>query len=445
VAGWAAATDEPNRVIQVSIYVDGHKIAQTECNEYREDLEAEGYGTGRHGFRYDFPEPLDERSTTVVAVRIVDTGALLDDGAIALFKGTKTSLPIIDEQQAQRAMRPAAPKNQRELLQLLSLIDPEYGIYELLRRLDYTNWSRADGRQLLSAAPKTLDEQVADGVDALCDHLNELVLSNDFQRSIISFVLDAFPEKRRLLFVHIPKCAGSSLSSNLMTRFPSLDQRIMDPAWSSKERLFVQLRDFVTLLPFSDTIFLRGHFALNYYLENALARTCDKVFTVIRDPIEIALSQANYVMTRMREDFVLHKTERDTESWLNLLHISTMPNEYTDSFAERVCRNVLRNPNIVIPNPICHWLGGGDAQSVLNRLATHAVEITDTTRYESWLNARWGIAGKRRENESIKYLTHAHLDSDELNYLWETSTEDRKLFEILKRRLDESSDPWVVP
>ena len=53
-------------------------------------------------------------------------------------------------------------------------------------------------------------------------------MSAAFQQEVLTLLLNAFPEKRRLLFVHIPKCAGSDLSHHLMTRYPSIDQRLME-------------------------------------------------------------------------------------------------------------------------------------------------------------------------------------------------------------------------
>jgi hypothetical protein len=44
--------------------------------------------------------------------------------------------------------------------------------------------------------------------------------------------------------------------------------------------------------------------------------------------------------------------------------------------AEHVCHKTLRTREIVIANPLCHWLGGGDAATVLERLAASGAEVT---------------------------------------------------------------------
>src|ERR1700683_1199359 len=94
VWGWAADTSAPDSTVQVSIFVDGRKVVQTECNTYREDLKSKGFGDGRHGFRYDFPNKLDESSNKRLAVRFVDTGLPLGNGEVILSKGRVSSLPV---------------------------------------------------------------------------------------------------------------------------------------------------------------------------------------------------------------------------------------------------------------------------------------------------------------------------------------------------------------
>lgn len=445
VWGWAADTSAPDSTVQVSIFVDGRKVAQTECNTLREDLKSKGFGDGRHGFRYDFPNKLDESSNKRLAVRFADTGLPLGNGEVILSKGRVSSLPVPDPERAKELMRLPAPENQREFFDLLALLDPEYGIYQLIRRFDFEGWTA--GQASIAAFGKLVDiEPGAAGQSSsdIADYFNDLLFSDEFQRSIIPSLLHAYADKRRLLFVHIPKCAGSDLSRNLRTRYPSLDQRVMEPEWTDKEELFKELREFVELTRFSDTICLRGHIGLDYYIKNELIRPSDSVFSIMRDPIEIALSAVNYVMTRIRRDFEQQRLDPDTKKWLNLLGIAAIPNQVNDDFAAQVCLKALYNQNIVIPNSMCHWLGGGNAQAVVERLAKQRVELTDTARYNSWLFDRWGISSATRQNESIKYMTVGTLKPAEREYLAEISGEDLKLYAALQRGLAASGRSSVT-
>ena len=445
VAGWAADTSNPDGVVEVSIFVDGRKVVQSECNQFRQDLNEQGFGRGRHGFSYDFPVKLDETTKMRIAVRFAETGVALENGEVMLSKEGVTVLPPVDEQRSSELMQLPAPASQRALFEMFALLEPEYGMYQLLRRFDFHGWTTRHAHYAVFASqPKELLNSAGQSSSFLRDYLNDLLYTIEFQRSIIPSLLDAYAEKRRLLFVHIPKCAGSDLSKNLRTRYSSLDQRIIEPKWTGKEALFRQLHEFVENARFSDSVFLRGHINLNYYLENQLARPSDRLFSIVRDPLEISISQVNYLIMRIREDFEWQRLDWDTKEWFDFLGVKTMPNELSDEFIAQILQKALYNQQIVIPNSICHWLGGGDAQTVLERLADYDVEITDTGRYNKWLVERWGISSSTHQNESIKSFTSASLKPEDRDYLMDISREDLKLYAALQNGLTKSGRPWVV-
>jgi hypothetical protein len=449
VSGWAADTTVPDDVVEISIFVNGRKAAQIKCDQYRADLKEAGYGQGRHGFRYDFTTKLDDASNKRIEARFAETGAPLGNGKVILSKAGVASLGSLEARPGGVLGRlPAslpAPTTQRALFEMLALVEPEYGIYDLLSRFDLDGWTTRDvGNAVYGKRTKMQRSEGDQSSASVRDYFNETLFSDEFQRSIISGLLDAYAEKRRLLFVHIPKCAGSDLSKNLRSRYPSLEQRLTEPEWTTSDQLFKTLREFVEIAKFSDTVFLRGHITLDFYLENKLARSSDRLFSIMRDPIQIALSSANYVTMRIRQDFDRQRLEPDTKRWLKFLGFDTLPTEVSEDFAAEICMRILRNENIVGPNSMCHWLGGGDAQTVLERLAEHHVELTDTTRYSDWLRERWGIASSTRENESIKFITEESLKPQDLNYLREISSEDLKLYVALQNSLEEADRAWVI-
>jgi hypothetical protein len=57
------------------------------------------------------------------------------------------------------------------------------------------------------------------------------------QARVVEMILNAHPEKQRLIFVHIPKCAGTDLTANLGTRYPVVHQTLADSNWTPPERL----------------------------------------------------------------------------------------------------------------------------------------------------------------------------------------------------------------
>ena len=138
----------------------------------------------------------------------------------------------------------------------------------------------------------------ADGRYYPRDHLNELLLSDEFQTEMLPRLLRAYEDKQRLIFVHIPKCAGTDLSNKLKTRYPWVDFNIMDSDWTTKDAMLRHLSRLATQIRFADRLYLCGHGGLNYYARNHLIRPTDQVFTIVRQPSDVILSQVNYVLTR---------------------------------------------------------------------------------------------------------------------------------------------------
>jgi len=49
---------------------------------------------------------------------------------------------------------------------------------------------------------------------------------------------------------------------------------------------------------------------------------------------------------------------------------------------------VLCDDRIAHVNPICHYLGDGTSESAINNIVVNNVELTDTPRYDRWLETR---------------------------------------------------------
>ena len=71
------------------------------------------------------------------------------------------------------------------------------------------------------------------------------------------------------------------------------------------------------------------------------------------------------------------------------------------------------------------------------------IEITDTSRYDRWLEGRWGISTGSRINQSLPILNHDDVIprlSERLSYL---CSEDIKVFEAVKTLLDARDAPSI--
>ena len=76
IAGWAQNTDHPEAPVCLDIFAGGRLIGQVLADRYREDLEREGLGSGRHSFEFTLPPELAFVPDEVEVRRSLDGNAL---------------------------------------------------------------------------------------------------------------------------------------------------------------------------------------------------------------------------------------------------------------------------------------------------------------------------------------------------------------------------------
>jgi hypothetical protein len=182
--------------------------------------------------------------------------------------------------------RDSAPSTIRETFELFAFFRPELQIEGLIANLSLDDMTP---RQVYYAAHGRPPDSIGTAVLKLgitaADVYAAALKSDEFRQNFVARFLDAFEEKKRLLFVHVPKCAGSDLSSHLICGFPSLNTQILDPSWATANQFFMAIRDIVLETKVSGSIYVHGHNSLAFYRSRKLIRFGDEVFTVIRDPI----------------------------------------------------------------------------------------------------------------------------------------------------------------
>ncbi|MEM0325266.1 MAG: hypothetical protein QXW35_05160 [Candidatus Aenigmatarchaeota archaeon] len=76
VFGWAWDPENPEKRLEVVVYVDGEPVAEGVADLYREDLERAGIGDGRHGFRIELPfdiyNKLYKKENSKLIVKVYD-------------------------------------------------------------------------------------------------------------------------------------------------------------------------------------------------------------------------------------------------------------------------------------------------------------------------------------------------------------------------------------
>jgi hypothetical protein len=283
-----------------------------------------------------------------------------------------------------------------------------------------------DINELDSFAASVPAKSAGNGSEA--SDVRNVLLSEEFQQTLVKRILDAFPEYGRLLFVHIPKCAGSDLVLLLAEKYFSLSRYLAFPEWTSKDALFAHLRRFTRERHEEDfKFFVSGHFRLQDYLD--LIRPCDELCTVLRNPVDRVISNINYILTCLERDPELQ--EPHTRGWASAMGLSSLTGVVFD---EHLASSILDNERFYpeLCNGICYYLGDGSFRSAMENIKATNIELVMLEDYERWLQAKWGMQ-TRHENKSSRFISYASLsDAQKAFILRDLVGEDLKLYEALR-------------
>jgi hypothetical protein len=163
-------------------------------------------------------------------------------------------------------MPPAPSRNGREFFDLFSLYTPEAGLEGVLEKLDF---SGVEPRQIYFAlhgrAPERRELAVPSRNYCARNHLIRVFRSKEFRKNLLPQFLHAFPEKQRLLFIHIPKTAGSELANRFKEQYPYMSSQELLPGWGTEEQICNAIHSAVCRLAKSDRLFVCGHNTLEQY------------------------------------------------------------------------------------------------------------------------------------------------------------------------------------
>jgi hypothetical protein len=328
----------------------------------------------------------------------------------------------------------------RELLRVFQHYRPEEGLDALFARVD---WSGASPRQLAHAF---LGRPPADGAISCADPRAEarrLFESDAFRGDLLRRMLMAFPARQRLLFVHLPKCAGSDFEAAMEQGHASLHDSIKWLGRYDAEELALRLHAFMRQLQKkSDTIFVGGHVPLRWYIDTELYRYNDRLLTIVRHPHEIAISFTNYALLVMRRD-PQFATE-DARSWGRLAGLESFDPTWPAATIKDLAHRIIATDGLLPVNSMCELLGDRTADSVFRNFARVDIEITHVALYTAWLRARWGIERTYRANAAPRIITAADLSSAEKARIAAACTEDMKLYTAVTAKLESTGELSVM-
>jgi hypothetical protein len=154
----------------------------------------------------------------------------------------------------------------------------------------------------------------------------------------------------KIIFPHIPKCAGGSIKSQLKKREDVFLDYFNHPTWIYQpdkelgEMKQIELKEKIRKI---DSWIVYGHFAPCIYFELPY----DLVIIILRDPLERAVSHYHYVKQRLPDNNITRKRHKEVgpikenrmsiDEFVELDHIKYFYSKY-------YLRNIVPNKNFII-------------------------------------------------------------------------------------------------
>ena len=337
------------------------------------------------------------------------------------------------------------PRTPRALLELLALSGPGADLTAVLDRVDWSSATPALIHYLVHGVVPAAPHAVAAG--AAYDprrHMSEELHAAPFQRNVLPHLLRAFPDVRRDVFIHVPKCAGTDLILNLAAQRVSIGRFMEETDWLAADEMLAALAEVVRTLAHADDILVHGHIPVPDYASRIGVRPGDRMFTVIRDPIDLIVSQANHNVSRLLMD--PSGGAPDSRAFLAQLGMTALPADASATDLRELAIRALHLPEICQHNTICSYLGGFAARNYEAAACTiiaYDIEVAASWCYNDWLQTRFGITPGTRHNASQKFLGRREtvdLFGARLDAL---VGEDQKLFDLICWALRSVGKPSV--
>ena len=286
------------------------------------------------------------------------------------------------------------------------------------------------------------------------EHLHAILTGQEFRASIVRRIADAYPERPRLCFVRIPRCAGRHFLALAEAMHPIVpdtlgawrprDENRFIPALGRLLGRFTLTRTILvtqpTLAPFvqanipasPDPAYAAA--GLQWTLNGPPRRAGDRLFTILRDPRAIVLSEVNAIM-----DALMQPPESDTRPvarWRAQLPAN--PATADEAGRKHLARHVLQR--LRMRNPICHALGDGTSAGALHAVRLQDIEMATLDRYEDWIKYTWDVEPGEPVNASAPHLAVADLTARDRAHIETMISEDLAFYELVVEAYEKIGD-----
>ncbi|MDR3489477.1 MAG: hypothetical protein P4M05_31880 [Bradyrhizobium sp.] len=333
------------------------------------------------------------------------------------------------------ATKASAPADLRGMFQLFSTLDIEKTLHDFFGNVE---WESATSYQIYQIFLNRLPDSTSSlrNIRSLSklEQAISFFCSPEFQTRLIELVLTAYPEKRRLFHLHVPKSAGVDLREILVKLYPFVHYNHTQRDSTSPLALAAHLKMFSDIASRSDSILVSGHMPLIWYLKRGLIRYSDYAFSVLRHPKDSIISLVNYYLRRIDEDPKC--LWPDTKSYADYLGVKEFSLAMSHCEKLEIAEAMFRNKSMMQANLLTHMLGCGTADTAIELVTLSNTEIIPLHSYASWLKLQWGIESNSQRNKTFHVITATDISKDTEDYINDYVSEDVKLFDILSGAIE---------
>jgi hypothetical protein len=315
-----------------------------------------------------------------------------------------------DEKRLLPTRRPL-PGRTRDLLELLVSLGATASLKSVMLSADFRE---AEPRNLTYVAlnrwPTAAEQAAQPEPYEFGPHFRALIFGQEFRESLLRRICDAYPDRQRVLYVRIPRCAGEHLLTTIAPMHPLFTPDLSTWRRGNGPEFIVALATYLgrfnstkTIMvaqpsqhPFLETppLLPTPDAAFPWRLNPPPYRAGDRLFTIIREPRSLILSLIN--------------AELDREGQI----------------ADRKQHGLALLRALTLRNLLCTALGDGTAAGALALCRLTDIEIADLSLYPTWVRYSWDTEAEPPTNCSTPHLTLEDLDADGIRNLDAIIAED---------------------
>lgn len=248
-------------------------------------------------------------------------------------------------------------------------------------------------------------------------HIRQMLQSPEFRRTFLRRVLEAHPDRPRIVHIRIPRCGNAYLRSLIPESHPVLPTDLGAAPTMPLGALLTAIGTAMHRFPIASSVVVAGDRLapfvyppaaappgddpLNWTMEVPALRQMDMAFAVLRDPEELLVSHVNGTLhalaagegkpaDKLRRVWGAPPALHDAGAWKDLGR---------RIFAEAA-----------LADPICHALGDGTAEAALALCRVSGIRLVGLGRLTDWAHTTLACEPAEPENAAPPHLRREDLD-----------------------------------